>query len=92
MATRQVYATSAEAVGGGWSYNGPMIVTGIGYGGAATSTTSWYGEKAVQCGGKLCATGSDTTVLLASINQVESGVTGRSVSASCEDVGFVGHV
>lgn len=92
MATRQVYATTAAAAAGGWQYVGPNIVAGVGYGGAATSTTSWWAEKAVQCGGKLTACGADTTALLAAINQVEWHVTGKGTNQSCEDAGYPGHV
>lgn len=95
MATRQVFATSADAVAGGWMYQGPLVTAGVGYGGAATSLTSYYAEKPVRVGGKLVATGSDATQILASINQVEALVSAPNATApskSPEDGDFQGHV
>lgn len=86
------YATTAAAVAGGWSYNGPIITTGIGYNNAATSQTAWWGEKPVQCGGKLLASGADTTALLASINEVERVQSMWADNKGPEDTDFPGHV
>ena len=95
MATQNVFATSAAAVAGGWMYQGPLITSGVGYGGAATSLTSYYAEKPVRVGGKLIATGSTAVQILQSINQVEqmaAAPNATTPSKSCLDGDFQGHV
>ena len=95
MATQNVFATSAAAVAGGWMYQGPIITAGIGYGGAATSLTSYYAEKPVRVGGKLIATGSTAAQILSAINSVEqqcAAPDGTAPSKSCLDPTFQGHV
>ena len=95
MATQNVFATSAAAVAGGWMYQGPLITAGVGYGGAATSLTSYYAEKPVRVGGKLTATGSTAAQILQSINQVEQVLAGPKTgppSLSPLDGDYQGHV
>jgi hypothetical protein len=95
MAVRQVYATSAAAIAGGWGYQGPLITTGTGYGGAATSLTSYFAEKPLRVGGKMTATGSTAVQILASINQCEALVSApksTAPSSSPEDPDYQGHV
>ena len=95
MATQNVFATSAAAVAGGWMYQGPLITAGVGYGGAATSVTSYYAEKPVRVGGKAIAVGSTAAQILSSINnaeQVLAAPKSTAPSSSPLDGDYQGHV
>lgn len=75
-------STSADAVGSGWSFIGPCVVG---------SVTSWYGEKPVQCGGRLvaCATSSAGLVTAIAQSEISQGYLG---SNSPETATYPGHV
>jgi hypothetical protein len=95
MATQNVFATSAAAVAGGWMYQGPLISSGVGYGGVATSLTSYYAEKPVRVGGKLTCTGSTAVQILQAINQVEQVLAAPKATAPSSsplDGDYQGHV
>lgn len=90
-------STSADAVGAGWSFIGP-IYTGHAAaaitnptGRHATATTAWYAEKPVQCGGKLVCTAPSTSSLVTAIAQAEIDQ-GSFGTHSPENTSFPGHV
>ena len=72
-------STSADAIGSGWSFIGPV-----------GPNNDWYGEKPVQCGGKLVACAISTADLVTAIKRVEISQNGLGV-ASCEDPLFDGN-
>lgn len=73
-------ATSADATASGWSFIGPV-----------GPNNDWYGEKPVQCGGKLVATANSSASLVTAIAQseIDQGYLG---SNSPETTSFPGHV
>jgi hypothetical protein len=76
-------------------YQGPLITAGVGYGGAATSLTSYYAEKQVRVGGKAIAVGSTAAQILSSINnaeQVLASPKSTAPSSSPLDGDYQGHV